>query len=221
LLKVLGIETSFGPGRLALLEGENPAGKGKLPPGVRHSSGIVPLLGNLLEEAGWRPSDLGLIAIGLGPGSFTGLRIAAALGQGLAFALEIPLIGVGSFAAMASSLTPSADEICVLSDARRSRAYAARYRCLPQGLKEISPPSLVPFAELVDFVKASTAFSPFPGELAGREDLVVRPVAPSPLEVARLAARRLRSGDPGEPGALRPIYLGGHYRVQGGGRGAA
>jgi len=213
-LKALGIETAFGPGALSLRDGAAVLAEGVLPPGRRHSAGLLPLLEELLLRVGWVPRDLELVGVGTGPGSFTGLRVGAALGQGLAFALGIPLVGVGSFRALAAAYAGPEEEVSVFSDARRRRAYAARYRRRDGETVEVKAPAVIPFGEVGDFAAGGALISPNPGELA--EEGEIRLAAPSPREVARLAAAALAAGDGGDPRGLKPIYLGSHYRARGG-----
>lgn len=89
------------------------------------SERILPWIGEVLGEAGLAPSALEAIAFGAGPGSFTGLRLACATAQGLGFGLEIPLIPVGSLAALAVASGQPRVYVCL--DARMNEVYVAAY----------------------------------------------------------------------------------------------
>jgi tRNA threonylcarbamoyladenosine biosynthesis protein TsaB len=91
----------------------------------RHNESILPHLDELLRQAGTTVKALTGVAVGLGPGSFTGVRVGIATGLGLAQALEIPIIGVSSFLAIAAGT--SADSVLVVEDARQDHFYTAWY----------------------------------------------------------------------------------------------
>lgn len=127
-VRVLALETSTKVGSVALLE------EGRvvvtLSGGVdaRHGDTLVPMIEKALGEAGWQVSDLDLVAVGLGPGSFTGTRIAAACAKGLHVAVKVPLVGVSSFAALANrALQTKSGRVGVVADAGRGAVFAALY----------------------------------------------------------------------------------------------
>ncbi len=82
---------------------------------------VVPMMGEILQQAGLRYQDLSRIAVTTGPGSFTGLRVGLAAAKGLGFALSIPVIGIGSFSAFAASRPDSAAAIVI--ESRRDELY--------------------------------------------------------------------------------------------------
>jgi tRNA threonylcarbamoyladenosine biosynthesis protein TsaB len=96
--------------------------------GRTSSSALLPAIDRVLRAAGLRPSDLTGAVVGGGPGSFTGVRVAAATAKGLAHALEMPLRAPSSLLAVAAGCAADPREVCVLFDARRGDVYAAAYR---------------------------------------------------------------------------------------------
>jgi tRNA threonylcarbamoyladenosine biosynthesis protein TsaB len=96
--------------------------------GRTSSSALLPAIDRVLRAAGLRPSDLTGAVVGGGPGSFTGVRVAAATTKGLAHALEIPLRAPSSLLAVAAVCAADPREVCALFDARRGDVYAAAYR---------------------------------------------------------------------------------------------
>ena len=103
--------------------------------GSRHSERLLPMVRDLIHEAGIEKTDLGLIAFGEGPGSFTGLRVACGAAQGLAWALEVPVAQVSNLEALAEWLRETHLEasrpgtrIAVLNDARMHECYAGMWR---------------------------------------------------------------------------------------------
>ncbi|HET8791883.1 MAG TPA: tRNA (adenosine(37)-N6)-threonylcarbamoyltransferase complex dimerization subunit type 1 TsaB [Modicisalibacter sp.] len=96
-----------------------------------HTRRLMPMIDDVLAEAGLAPADLDALAYGRGPGSFTGLRIAAGVAQGLAFGLAKPLIGVSTLQALALAAHRQHHLRYVIPalDARMSEIYVAAYHC--------------------------------------------------------------------------------------------
>ena len=118
-----------------------------------HAERLLPLLEQLLSEAGWPKSSLDRLGVGVGPGSFTGLRAGIALAEGLSVGLDRPLWGVGSLLAMArGALAEHAGPCCALLDARRNELFAAVY---DQELRELRAPVALPLEDLSEFLRVS------------------------------------------------------------------
>lgn len=124
----------------------------------QHASRLVPAVGEALAEAGVERSALGGVVVGSGPGSFTGVRVAAATAKGLCHALEIPLRAVSSLAVAALDAAESGAEgdeageeavRYVLFDARGDRVYAACYEVGAGGVEERIPPHAGTVGEVV------------------------------------------------------------------------
>jgi len=125
---VLGIETSSRRGSVALVEGERLVCELEHERENAHGESIQPLIEQALASAGWASNSLDRIGVGVGPGSFTGLRVGIALAQGLSEGLEIPLVGIGSLAAMAMAVPASEDGVrCAVVDARHGELFSALY----------------------------------------------------------------------------------------------
>jgi tRNA threonylcarbamoyladenosine biosynthesis protein TsaB len=124
---VLALDTAAGGCTAALLDGEELivelAGDGGQGP-VRR---LMPLIADLLERAGLRFSQVDLMAVSRGPGSFTGLRVGMATAQGLALATDKPVVAVSTLEALALQAGVDADVVALL-DARRGEVYSAVYR---------------------------------------------------------------------------------------------
>ncbi|HEY5198563.1 MAG TPA: tRNA (adenosine(37)-N6)-threonylcarbamoyltransferase complex dimerization subunit type 1 TsaB [Solirubrobacteraceae bacterium] len=108
----------------------------------RHTARLLPLAAGLLDGAGLRWHDLELIAVGLGPGTFTGLRIGIATARGLAASTGAPLVGVGTLRALASAAAGGGRVLGVI-DARRGEVFVAGY---DDGREAIPPSALAPAA---------------------------------------------------------------------------
>lgn len=102
---------------------------------------LLPTIDDVLREAGVSVGDLGGVVVGEGPGSFTGVRVAAATAKGLAFSAGIPLRPVSSLAAVALTLGESSPDVrYVLFDARGDRVYGACYRVGENAVAELVAP---------------------------------------------------------------------------------
>lgn len=182
-MRILGIETSSVRGSVALVESSQTICSLSHERENAHGESMLPLIQRALAEAGWSQSSLDRVAVGLGPGSFTGLRVGIAMAQGIAEGLEVPLVGVGSLEAMARAVPR--DRLgyrCPVLDARRGELFVALY--LPDG-QEVKPPQLATSAaDLERFV------SDAPGEV------LYLGCAPLLLEYARGVFRSIETDLP-------------------------
>ena len=110
--------------------------------GNRHAERLLDQVDALLQEAGCRRRDIGLVAFGAGPGSFTGLRVACGTAQGIAWALQIETVPVNNLEACAlraarSLSLPAGVRVAVLNDARMNECYGAVYETTGEGLPAV------------------------------------------------------------------------------------
>jgi tRNA threonylcarbamoyl adenosine modification protein YeaZ len=136
----LALDRSCAPGSAALFRDGRCVWESDLsgPGAAGHPAGWVRVLGAALEEQGLLAADLGQLAVGLGPGSFSGIRSGLAAVQGLSLPHEIPLLGVSSAAALAFawlSRPDAAAAVSVTGDARRGRLWRARFRLVGARLR--------------------------------------------------------------------------------------
>lgn len=181
--------------------------------GNRHSELILPMAQALMAEAGIVLAQLDAIAYGEGPGSFTGLRIACGVTQGLAVAAGCPVIGVGSLQALAAAaaLETGATGVLAILDARMGEVYAARYR---QGVEVLPPalykPETLPPPEPGECV-AGTGFFAYESLLtlawAGRDYTVSVQRYPVAAYIAQLAAPRILAGEGRSAEWAEPVYV--------------
>jgi tRNA threonylcarbamoyl adenosine modification protein YeaZ len=111
--------------------------------GARSSRALMPSVEALMAGAGLRPTDLEGVIVGRGPGSYTGVRIAAAAAKGLVHALGCPLFAYGSLSAMSEGTEEIGRALLPLLPARRGEAFAACHRLHADGLEELAPPALL------------------------------------------------------------------------------
>jgi tRNA threonylcarbamoyladenosine biosynthesis protein TsaB len=163
-------------------------------------------LDRVLKRHDWNVRSIGCFAAASGPGSFTGVRIGLAAVKGLAEAANARAIGVSNLQALAAFGT--ADPRAALMDARRGEVYAAAYDA---DLREVSPEVVMPFKTWLSSLPAEPRqivtpdASAFRAVLSGRIEVVEqRSIASA---VARIAAERIRAGDPGTPVSLDANYV--------------
>jgi tRNA threonylcarbamoyladenosine biosynthesis protein TsaB len=182
--------------------------------GQRHAELILGEIDALLAGAGLRLGELDAIAYGAGPGSFTGLRIACGVAQGLAAARTLPVIAVGTLAALADAAP--APRVVACLDARMGEVYHAVYEKQQGRLHEVIPPGLhrpgaVPLPEGEGWIGCGAGFAAYREALALRHGprlaAVDAAIFPSAAAVARLAAPRLAAGEGVAAAAALPFYL--------------
>jgi tRNA threonylcarbamoyladenosine biosynthesis protein TsaB len=152
-MKVLALDTCSLSGSIALSEG-GPDGRRLVAELVvadvgRHSEWLLKSVKGLLEDVGWSPGELDRLALGLGPGSFTGLRIGVSVVKGLAWAMDIPVVGVSTLKALSMNLGYSELTVCPLLDARKGEVYTALYRALGETMEPVMDDCALSPGELV------------------------------------------------------------------------
>jgi tRNA threonylcarbamoyladenosine biosynthesis protein TsaB len=178
--------------------------------GQRQAELALPMLGRLLAATGLTADRLDAVAFGAGPGSFTGLRIACGLAQGIAFARDLPVIGISTFEALAQEA--GADRVVACLDARMREVYFACLERARGGWREVVAarcvaPQAAPLPEGETWVGCGSGFAAYP-ELGARFAGAVLPeVHASALAVAQLAAPRLAAGEGVDPAQAVPVYL--------------
>jgi len=127
-------------------------------PSRRHGQGLIPAIEALLLAEGLKVADLGAIAIGLGPGSYTGLRIGLTAAKTLAYAASKPLVALDSLEAIARNAPEDALKVVVAVDAQRGDAYVARFaRSIPGSpLLRLGPTTIEPVEAWAKTLEAGT-----------------------------------------------------------------
>lgn len=207
-MKILALETAADPGSVALwCDGTVTART--CPLDQTNSAALLPEARALLAESGLGFADLDAVAFGAGPGSFTGLRVACGVAQGLAFGGGVPLIGVGTLEAMACE--SGGRRVFVALDARMGEVYHACYvDGVLQGEIGVHPPESVPLPDGGEWLACGNALTVYP---LLRERLAAQVVAwqpeslPSAMGVVRLAAPRLSRGEAVDPALAAPFYV--------------
>ncbi len=153
-MKVLGIESTAGVASVAITDNGRTTALFTTDTGNTHSATLLPMIESSLKVAGIKVSDLDLISVSAGPGSFTGVRIGAATAKGLAFADNIPCVGVSSLAAMAENLRDLEGIVCPVINARSGRVYTALFKCEPgRAPRRLTDDDVLPTEELASLLE--------------------------------------------------------------------
>jgi len=142
-MKLLAIETSTPASSVALGEGRRTVASAAKVDRRGHASFIVSALDYLFDQAGWIPADVEAIAIDVGPGLYTGIRVGMATAQGLAASLGVPLVPIVSLDAVALDATTGHRHIWSVVDVRRGEVAVASYQPVPGGVVRDGDPQIV------------------------------------------------------------------------------
>jgi tRNA threonylcarbamoyladenosine biosynthesis protein TsaB len=127
-MRLLALETATLAGGAALLDDGRLVGESRLNIALTHSERLMAMVDRLLQDCAWEASSLHGLAVSIGPGSFTGLRVGAATAKGLALALDLPVAPVPTLDALAATLPFADAPVCPLLDARKGEVYCSLYR---------------------------------------------------------------------------------------------
>lgn len=183
--------------------------------GRNHTVELMPRLVRMLKLANLEPARLTALAVSLGPGSFTGLRIGLAVAKGLALPHKLPVIGVPTLDVVAYPFQDSALPVWAVAQAGRGRILAAGYARKKQQWQQVSEPTLTNFEELAQRLTrpalCTGEIDAAAAELLQRQSKaqVVSPAARTrrAAYLAEIAAARLEISAQDDPDALEPIYL--------------
>jgi len=173
----------------------------------------LPLIRELLSEAGIKVGQLDAIAFGVGPGAFTGLRVACGVAQGLAVAAGVPLIPVTSLETLAAQ--SGAERVLALLDARMGEVYSGSYRLddngyVLQGEIRVSVPEALALPTDAGWLACGNALAAYPALLARLSAAgipVQAGIVPMAAGVANLAAPRARRGEGIDAALAVPLYI--------------
>ena len=213
---LIAIDTATGYASLALHDGFRVRVEHTWESSRRHTVELLPRMVAALEQLGLGVGRLSGVAVTLGPGSFTGLRVGMAVAKGLALSRGLPLVGVPTLDVVAAAQGQDSHPLCALLQAGRTRICAATYRWRKGAWHMREEPRLTTWPALVEATTSPTLFC---GEvdLAGAEaldsigELAILLSPPTRLRragfLAELAWRRLNQGEADDPATLTPIYL--------------
>ena len=216
-MTVLAIDTATSYAGLALFDGQSVLAELTWLAPQSHTTTLMPNLIRMLDQQGLTVAHLTGLAVALGPGSFTGLRIGLAVAKGLALARDLPLVGIPTLDVVAQAYLTQPLPLYALLAAGRGRFCVARYQRTEAGWQRVGDYRVVELDELGRDVEEPTLFC---GELNGEIEQTIRTrlgdravIAPPaawlrrPGYLAQLGWERLARGEQDDPAALSPIYL--------------
>ncbi|HEX4866963.1 MAG TPA: tRNA (adenosine(37)-N6)-threonylcarbamoyltransferase complex dimerization subunit type 1 TsaB [Acidimicrobiales bacterium] len=215
---ILGITTSTAQVGCAIGGHEGVLGSIHSTRGRRHAETLTPALQFLCQQARIEIGDIGAVAVDVGPGMFTGLRVGIAAAKALSHARRLPMIGVPSLDLLAFPLRHSPRRIVCAIDAGRGEIFHASYRHVPGGVQRVSDPEVSSPADLASDLSATTEEILLAGDGAIRHraafadltrvELADQGVAhPNAGSLVQLAHSRALREDFSAPGDVAPLYL--------------
>ena len=216
-MNLLAIETATEACSVALIHGNELIARSEIAP-RRHTELVLPMADALLAEAGIGRHALDAIAVGRGPGAFTGVRLGVSLAQGMALALDLPVITISSLAALALE-APEEDAAAILAviDARMGEIYAACYRRDADGGLIALDDERIATADTLQLPQSSawqvvgSGWANYASVLSQRLTGILRSADgqryPQAAHVAELAMREFTAGRGQAPELALPVYL--------------
>jgi len=218
-MNLLAIDTATEACSVALIHGEEIIARSEIAP-RRHTELVLPMADALLAEAGIGRHALDAIAVGRGPGAFTGVRLGISLAQGMALGLDVPVIPVSSLAALALEAPDDGDAdaaILAVIDARMGEIYAASYRRDGSGALQALDEERIGTADSLVLPDApawhvvGTGWGTYADTLGARLTGTLRSADgaryPQAVHVAALARQAFDAGLAGAPEQALPVYL--------------
>ena len=210
-MKILGIDTSSSSLSVAVMDDDLLKGEFTLNHKLTHSEQMMPLLDSLLSHLELKMSDIDLIGVSVGPGSFTGIRIGVAAANAMAMALDIPVVGISSLEAMAYTAGETAYTIVSTFDAQRDRFYFNAYRFEDSELKALETEDVL---EKEDLIKKLESYDKV---LLLGDAVFINEELPLNVKKAKRAVRYIRASSVcelahrnyllGKTGFAVPVYL--------------
>lgn len=185
----------------------------------KHSSLLLPMVDELINEAGIAKSDLDIIAFGRGPGSFMGVRIATGVAQGIAYALALPVVPVSTLSAIAKVCFDKSgvDRVACAIDARMEEVYWACFQMSDEGLpvlvdeEKVLPPHQIILPEDSKWLGAGTGWASYQDAMkqsAGESLLSIQDeILPSASAIAEIALEQAKKGITVSAEMAIPVYL--------------
>jgi tRNA threonylcarbamoyladenosine biosynthesis protein TsaB len=214
-MNLLAIETATESCSVALLCGEAMLMRSEIAP-RRHAELILPMIASLLEEAGLARGSIDAIAVGRGPGAFTGVRLGISIAQGLALGLDIPVVPVSSLAALAMQAPDDGAAILAAIDARMGEVYVGCFRRKGPLVESLSVEAVgladkITLPQYPQWNVIGTGWGTYHAALQARLSVVPQwaesACYPQADAIARLALPALRAGHAVAPELALPVYL--------------
>ena len=157
-MKLIGIDTSSYSGSVSVIEDDKLLGECLLNLGPRHSENIVASIDWLLNTLSIKKNELEGVAVSVGPGSFTSLRVGVTIAKSLTHTLKLKIVGVSSLEILASNIPNTDKKICALIDAKRGEVYSSIFEYSNEIIKQIRCDKIQKIVELCSDINDSTIF---------------------------------------------------------------
>ncbi len=215
-MKVVGIETSGLIGNIAVCDGNTVVGRKTYGKNLSHGKEIVSSLESIFNEIKWEPNDIELIAVSIGPGSYTGLRIGVTCAKTLAYGLGKPVINVPTLDVLVENVKDNnVKTICPVIDAKRRSVYACIYDRNNNITTRITDFLIISPNSLIDMLPDNTlifgdGITPY-NDIFAQKGLTIlsddKLGIADAANVARLGMERYEQGMRCEINSLVPLYL--------------
>jgi tRNA threonylcarbamoyladenosine biosynthesis protein TsaB len=216
IMKVLGIETSGLVGNIAVCDGNRVVARKSYGKNFSHGKEIVSTIELLFNEIKWDPSNIDLIAVSTGPGSYTGLRVGVTCAKTLAYGLGKPVIDVPTLDVLVENVKDnSAKTICPVLDAKRKSVYACIYERSGNECRKSTDFLIISPDSLIDILPESTiifgdGIAPY-REIFSQKNLTIvedeKLCIADAADVAQLGLKKYEQGMRCEINVLAPLYL--------------
>lgn len=221
-MNLVALETATSTCGVAVLHDDDVVAEAHLHRPRVHAERLTPLIDDVLAHADIPMQDLDAVAVSIGPGSYTGLRIGVSTAKGWALSTDAAFVGVPTLEAYAVQLGPivsPGDVVCALLDARRDEVYAAAFQRTTDGFVEHAPTTALPVEDLPEWLGSVEGQVWLVGDGApkSQEVLALRTapctvvpaddLSPSAAWVARRGLQRLEADGPDDVAAVEPLYV--------------
>ena len=213
---ILGIESATQQVGVSIGGHEGVIANFEVARGRRHAEILTPAIEFVCRQADIHLTELGCIAVDIGPGLFTGMRVGLAAAKALALALKIPMIGISSLDLLAFPCRHTDRVVVPTIDARKGEVFWAMYRQVPGGVQQVGAPTVGPIDDLVVdlLARSQDALCVGDGAERYRDEIldgfhceISGPVHPSPGALVQLAHARALREEWVRPREIEPIYL--------------
>jgi len=213
-MRIVALETTQRVGSVAAFDDEHLLEELNLPPHQRSAQSLLPGIDRLLRRVGWEPTEIGLVTVAVGPGSFTGLRIGVTAAKMLAFVVRAEIVAVNTLHVIAARADRPAGRLWTILDAQRGQLFTSQF-CLNEGspLREIRPTRIEDVdAWLPRVCRGESVTGPALAKVASQipAGVTICPASvwcPTAAAVGRLAWTRFRAGHRDDPWRLVPDYI--------------
>ncbi len=214
-MKILAFDTSTKFLTIACVENQIVKAEFHKDVGIRHSDLLIPTIEKMFKKIKWNVKEIELICVGLGPGSFTGLRIAVATVKAMTLALGCKIAGVATMDAIVKNFPKTKGYIAPFLDARKQKIYTAIYDCSRKELKRLTEYLLI---DAEDFLKKINKEIFFIGDAITPYKEVLDKYAlakykknadwyPRAVDIARIGYKKTLAGQTDDPETIEPLYL--------------